>query len=293
MIDTKERYLQSEECKDVYYSNNCFKKVKPYEEKIGKDIIDFSKEEVLEFYKELESPLGTIRRINNTFIHFMKYCVLAGYCAINIFQDITTKDMQVCAKIPEKKYLDYGQVVHMASDLLNPEDSFIIMAIYEGLLDEEVSILKAKVNDINIDKSMVEGVFKTYNGKLINVDITLLKYAVESYNAPAYYSGERIYNSPSNDYIVKHIYNEASRNDVRTLYNRFNKIKSKLNCSDLSLPKLSYSGFIHKSVREAKKLGVDIYDFYKTPECEALKERYNISTNVPSKINETYKRYLA
>lgn len=292
MTNTKDLYLRSEECKDANYSNNCFKKIELYEEKIGKDLLDFSKDEVLEFYRDLESPLGTIRRINNNLKHYMTYCVQHGYCNENVLQSIATKDMQACTKTPEQKYFNYGQVVQMASELMNPEDSFIFMAIYEGLLDEELTPLNAKISDIDIPK----GKFKIHSGELLDVDLVLLKYAVESYNAAEYHSSnERIFYSESfqSDYIVKYIFKEDSRNDIATIYNRFYKIKNKLNCSNLSLTKLAYSGFIQKSLKTASLLKVDIYEFYKTIECEQLKKRYNIVTCVPAKINETYKRYLA
>lgn len=291
-MDTKELFAQSDACKDQKYINNVMEKIRLQENKISKDILAFSSDEILDYYKSLGYSFGTLSRINNNMKQYVDWCISQNvFIGDNLFEKITKNELEDCSKKDINKYFTHEQIVELSAKLINPEDSFIFYGVYMGLFDNQVSILNTKISDIDIKNSKI----KNIDGKEIDVDLVLIKYAIASFNAKEHFLSN-LRSEPivkTGDYIVQHLDKEESRKDPETVYKRILRCRKFLGKPDLTIPKLVASGFINESIRISKLMGVDLYKFYKTEECDLLKERYQIITNTKPKINAMYKRYLS
>lgn len=288
--DLKKMYLESGSCKDIPYTQNCFRKFTAYEEAYGIELCGFSKEQILEIYLNINSKsAGTLRRINTYIKQYTQWCIDSGlFKGDNIYSKITMSDYDKCI-LSKDTYYKPENIDEFIKKLNNIEDAFILLALYEGLIDDDYhTILNLKVTDIDIKNCQIicDG------DKGVTVSKKLILLAVMASQAEVYYvdnnleKGEGLKDS---DYLIKRVYCDR---DANLIYRRMVWIRNYIGDRTLSIPKIIRSGFINNSIEISKKKGIKLLEFYKTPECQELKNRYHIDGYQKAKLNELFKRYL-
>lgn len=147
------------------------------EDKIQKDVIDWSYDDALVFYKSLGT--SSIHRLNNYNLITKKYVEWMLGKEKEDFKIIDLDTLFTCLNIRdlENKIISRKEIEYACSIFPNPANSFLLLAIFEGILGRKMEdLIHIKLSDINIDTKTA----KLHSGRTINISKKLIKYAIES-----------------------------------------------------------------------------------------------------------------
>ena len=187
---TKKRFLNAVDLSQFPKSfwNNVFKKSEILEEQYNKDLYNFSKEQILIWYKLLDSKsLEYLSVINYNIIKYVQWALQESLIVdgMNHFAEITDDEIFECvnkyglnSSIITKEELD-NILFHIPSS----RDKFVLLALFEGIkginLDDVVNM---KLDDINRSDNTVN----LESGKKKKISNQLIQYAIESADEKCY-----------------------------------------------------------------------------------------------------------
>lgn len=112
-----------------------FRKIKPYEEKLGKDCSQFTEDEILTMYKEFEARSYHV--LLNYNVILKAYCAwMKHYHGLEndiAYENITTDMIRPLIPADAKRVLSREEVTEMEDQLYNFTDQAIVEALFEGL----------------------------------------------------------------------------------------------------------------------------------------------------------------
>ena len=188
----KTNYIKETEFRNNSASTNIdllFRRIAPYEEKIGHDLYDFSIMEIIDYYKSLcTSSLESLMIMNNQYKLYTAYAMKNGLVRDNQnhYDEIDNSVLNSCvnlgllnAKIISKENL----LLYLESnDVENVSDKFLALAIFEGICGKGCSeLIDLTFNDF--DGNIVN--LKT--GRQLEVSDKLVEWARESSEIFEYY----------------------------------------------------------------------------------------------------------
>lgn len=187
---TKKRFLNAVDLSQFPKSfwNNVFKKSEILEEQYNKDLYNFSKEQILIWYKLLDSKsLEYLSVINYNIIKYAQWALQESLIVdgMNHFVEITDDEIFECvnkyglnSSIITKEELD-----NILFQIPSSRDKFVLLALFEGIkginLDD---IVNMKLNDINRSDNTVN----LESGKKKKISNQLIQYAIESADEKCY-----------------------------------------------------------------------------------------------------------
>lgn len=187
---TKKRFLNAVDLSQFPKSfwNNVFKKSEILEEQYNKDLYNFSKEQILIWYKLLDSKsLEYLSVINYNIIKYAQWALQESLIVdgMNHFVEITDDEISECVNkyglnnsIITKEELD-----NILFKIPSSRDKFILLALFEGIkginLDD---IVNMKLDDINRSDNTVN----LESGKKKKISNQLIQYAIESADEKCY-----------------------------------------------------------------------------------------------------------
>lgn len=156
-----------------------FNKIASYEEKLGKDLYDFSVSEILTYYKSLFSnSLTTLNAVNSYYSRYAAWCLSNGLINDdqNHFAEITTGMLETCLNNSrmQDSILSREEILDLIDELQNPSDQFMILASFEGLTLEDMYYLRKE--DIKSDS------FVLHSGREFKVSSKLIALAEDAIN---------------------------------------------------------------------------------------------------------------
>ncbi len=189
--ELKQRYISEKEnttSTPEGYLLRQFNKTEEFEKRYGKDVCCFTTYEIMDMYKTLNIvSLDSLIVLNN---HLSLYTQWSLYQ--NLVQDsqnhyamISKEELTKCVNttILQKTIVTRKTVEQWASQLVNPSDSFVLLALFEGIKGQEYcEIANLKITDF--DGNMV----KLCTGRQLNVSDKLVEYAIASSKAEFYYA---------------------------------------------------------------------------------------------------------
>lgn len=203
-----------------YYFNT----VAPTEEKLGKDVYDFSAQDLINFYKYLcRSSYNVLRVFHYTFKSYTNWALSKQMVSDNMNHslEITSEILSSCV---HKGRFDDQVITREAllsdlSGLPNPSDCFLILSLFEGVCSNRMTELHNLTMDDIDKKQKLITIKKT--GRQVSVSDELIDYANKAahefmkYEQKCTSYGEYYYDLDD----PKPKYDEADMNIIKAQYN--------------------------------------------------------------------------
>ena len=252
----------------VNYLSLQFKKVSKTEERLNKDICNFSFYEIIEYYKSLNTTSeGYLRVLNSQFSIYTNWClaqnlVLDGQ---NHFMELRREDYDGCTNkaLKNLSLLSKEIIYDMVDQLPNPRDKFCLLCLFEGIKGKSFSdITLLKPEDFNGNMVTLP------SGKIIEVSDELVEIKDLTIATNVYYAmtGCKKREIPLMDlgYIIKEYPNVETNSELRRarrMYNQFCRIFSFLGVEYLKMNDVYISGLVHKIKVSAQKRNMTVNEF--------------------------------
>lgn len=180
----KQAFLETVAIKEFY--EWLFNKLFEYESKLGKDLYDFYKEELLDFYKEANSAFSTLRTYNSMIKTYIDWAIKEQFPIINVnaASQIDINELRKIAK-PDPSIIHVDTIYEiigktpssrMGFQLKNAQDKLLIYLIFLGLNGNYAKELtELKKEHIDWDNKLI----KTSEFDPYRKDVVIDEYALE------------------------------------------------------------------------------------------------------------------
>lgn len=272
----KEKFLSS-----LNYTKGTLKRyelvinhIKDYEERFNKDLADFSDEQIMEVFCEIEHPNHIY--IFRTVLHnYFDFCAIKGYIEIKKnplesskfeLESIFEKNKGIESAYIKENYLSFEQVRNDMNTLKKVSDrsasiyfQFLYLALYEGLTIKD--IVNAKEEDLNIEHRYIKVIrAKTEYNLTISDELAILFKSVK--NISSFYGIKRMIELNCELPLIKISIRGKCSETVACNFLRKVLIRyiSKILEKNVNQLKLGASGTIHYLMSESKKDKRDFFD---------------------------------
>lgn len=277
-----------------------FEKVSSMEEKLEKDVSNFTFYEIIEYYKLLNTySMIALRVLNSQFSLYTQWCLQHNLVndGQNHFLELRMEDYDSCLNkgLLDLCIISRKEVLKWVDELQNPRDQFILLGLFEGIKGKDFcELANLKPGDVN------GNILKLCTGRTINIS-DKLKYIIEEcMSENIYYSttGKEKKVMPLIDrgYIIKDYPN--TKEDVsefqrgRQIYNAIQRIMQYIGVYPVvSANQIYESGKLDMVKTQAAKHGINCIDYIYSEHIIEVKEKYNCTILAKSYIMK-YKNYL-
>lgn len=250
--EIKEKYLADVSARNVNITQwfTCkFSQLEKFERKNGVDAAEFQIEEIIEYYKYLNTTsLNSLMVLNSQMGLYSEWCIKNNFTKDrqNHYFEINTDILQTCINslMAKAKIIDRDDLIDLIDKLPNYSDSFLILAIFEGLGGKD----NTNLCDLKIESFTGKSV-KLRDGRELEVSDKLISLAKLSVNEYNFYDkdgnlAKSLKYSESDDEIVKLMNNSKEDNlmNPRRFYVRLAKISQMLGNPAINRFPLNESG---------------------------------------------------
>ena len=300
--EIKERYIAEKITTVIipeYFLRHIFSLSEPFEEKLEKDVSNFTTYEILDMYKTLNfNSYFYLRNVNSQFSTYSGWCVsenLVIDCQnhfLEINKDLITKCINQA--INSYQVVSRDTVINWCDSLPNPSDSFLLLALFEGIYGKDYEEIYTGTAD-----SINGNIFHTNTGRDVVMSDRLLYYANRSLDTDVYYSltgklKKQVDFTPS-DKIIKdypNIQNASPKHQGRRIYRKTIRIFSYLGVDKyMNTYAIINSGILYYVNKKAKELGITGREFLYSDYMEEIRNQYSIRI-VRSDFEVKYADYL-
>ena len=233
--DFKQQYLNDNESRNIYLKSNVdllFRRIAPTEALLGKDLYDFSVEEILGYYKYLLTPsLESLMIMNNQYKLYVAYAIRKGMVKDNQnhYDEIDMPTLNTCvymglanAKIISRK--DLIDILE-SSDVENVSDKVIALALFEGVCGKELRELTL-LEPQDIDKKT--NIATLNGGRKLKLSDKLVGWCFESADEYVYYNSMNKMGNKSYQKSDSRVIKRLSNSTVDTIHQRHKTINRRL-----------------------------------------------------------------
>ena len=260
----KTRYIQEKESttnmpKD--YLVRMFNKAEIFENKLGKDMSNFTVYEIEDFYKTLNlRSLESLTVLHSHLSLYTQWCLQQNlvFDCQNHFVEINGGSLidYINTMALKKSIITRKTLYELIDGLINPSDAFIMLALFEGIDGEMYcELTNLKMSDFNGNK------VKLCTGRELTVSSKLVELAKESNEEKKYYSlvKNKGFTFLIEDLIIKNYPNcrqDSQYNKSRRIYHRVRRNFEDIGIDKYMKPKsLLDSGKIDYINTRSKELG--------------------------------------
>lgn len=282
----KKRYIQEKESTTntpVGYLTRQFNKSKSFEQRLNKDISNFTVYEIEDFYKTLNmTSAESLTVLNSHLSLYTQWCLqqnLVSDCQ-NHFAEIVSSSLidYINTFALKKSVITRETLYEWIDDFVNPSDAFIMLALFEGIEGENYcELFNLKMSDFDGNK------VKLCTGRELTVSSKLVSLAEKSNEEMVYYSvasnGSRKFPFLDEDLIIKNYPNcrsdEAYQKGKR-IYGRVKRNFEVIGIDKYMKPRSLFdSGKIDYINSRCKELEITAREFIYTPEyAEEVRYRF-------------------
>lgn len=285
--ERKQRYIEEKTQQTIlnpYFLPNMFNKISVVEEEKGKDIADFSTYDILECYKRLNTTsLEFLRNLNSQLSTYTQWCMQQNLVMDNQNHYFEIKDQMLKDSLNKFlfniKFVTRETIVDWANQLLNAQDSFILLALFEyGRGQQWKDILQVKLEDVSKDS------IKLPTGRTVRISPELRQYAIKAAEETIYNkyktNGEfHEVNLLPSEYIVKDKYNAMytdNKHRARVMIYNTERIYNYLGISDyMTNGGIIESGKLHMVRERAAHYGITPKEYIYSDYKKEIEEQYN------------------
>ena len=286
----KQQYLIDNESRNIYLKSNVdllFRRIAPFEAQLGKDLYDFSVEEILGYYKYLLTPsLESLMVMNNQYKLYVAYAIRKGMVRDNQnhYDEIDMPTLNTCVYvglatskiISRKDLLDILE----SSDVENVSDKVIALALFEGVCGKELRELTL-LEPTDIDRKT--NIATLESGRKLELSDKLVNWCFESADEYVYYNSLNKMGNKSYQKTDSRVLKRLSNSTVDTIHQRHKTINRRLDhlidvtgCNAFAVSALKESGRL-EMIRELCKSGMTLEQALKDKD---MTYRYGIITSV-------------
>lgn len=258
-----------------------FRKVEPYEVQHKKDCSEFTKEEVLEMYKEFGA------RSHNVLLNYN--VILKAYCAWKrhyhgisadvAYEEITTEIARDLVPDDAKVALTREEVVEIEDQLYNWTDKAIIEALFEGLSGNSMRDL------VGIELNMIDQKEKQLvlpDGRVFDLTDRLCDFLVKACNEEEYVcygdtlrvkkliGSRKIYKERDNAHAA-----DSDDKFFRWVYRKIMNYRKFVGIDGLTMKNLQTAGMTHYLKIGMEDSGLGLKEFLLTESGQKLMDKYN------------------
>ena len=265
--DFKVQYLLDNQSRNIFLKSNVdllFRRIAPIETQLGKDLYDFSVEEILGYYKYLLTPsLESLMVMNNQYKLYVAYAIRKGVVKDNQnhYDEIDMPTLNTCVYVglANAKIINRQTLIDIleSSDVENISDRVIALALFEGVCGKELSELTMlEPTDIN-EKTKIA---KLYGGRELELSEKLVNWCMESAQEYVYYNSMNKMGNKSYIQTDSRVIKRLSNSTVDTINQRNKTINRRLDhliditgCNAFGVGALKESGRLEmiKNLRES------------------------------------------
>lgn len=262
-----------------------FRKIEPYEEKLGKDVCEFTRDEALEMYKELKSR-SVYTLMNNNVILKAYYAWKKHYYGVKIesaYENISIDDLRPCVDTNASKLLSRDEITEIEDQLLNVTDAAIIECLFQG-------IAGPSMRDItSLDESMLDKENKCIvfsDGRMLDITEDLCDLLSDAFKEEVYICyGEamrekrlqgkgKLFKERDNSHAA-----DSDDRRFRAVYRKIQVIRDYVGIKELTMKGIAASGFLHSLRINLDATGLTLKEFLQTENGERLMDRYGYESD--------------
>lgn len=295
--EIKNRYIgHLYDTADIRYTilGNTLNSAEMYENLYGKDLCDFNATEIENMYKTMNhKSLTRLRNINSAFLQYTLWCQIQGLVkdGINHYEEFYGDRMY---NYINRDFIDNGlitreEMLDIADEMLNPMDSFALIAIFEGF----GGVSKEDFSYATLD-NIKDGKMKLRN-RTIEVSDEFVDYAHKSANQIVYRSRKtERYDQQLNDdgyLIYKLPLRKETKFNPRTVERRLVKELESIDFGSLGLQDIVKSGRVHYIKTKSQELNITPKEFCNIY-AENLAEQFCVSADYIPVVYQDLRPFL-
>lgn len=276
-----------------------------YEKILDKDLYEFTREEILNFYIMLRSSsvyyLSSVHMVVKSYIN---WCIDEYYSnrKRNPARLLKEEDLKKCISplARKKAILTEEEILVMSNSLsLNPSDQYILLAPFYGINGKELcelsSVKREDIDEDNCEVNLCTNRTITVPEKLIKIMLksldtyTLYVKSVKSDMREIRLIGDGVYKLAENS--KEREYCTLVKSKKKAITYRFTKIKNMCDMPELTLTSVKTSGFIHFCREDMKKYNMDFKTFMLNECSKEVCEKFDISRD-PYRVIQRYKKFF-
>lgn len=289
--ELKMAYITEKESTTIipkHYLKNEFNKISKVEYELEKDARNFTKREIIEYYKTRNFiNVDSVGVLNSILSQYVQWCLQRNLVTDNQnhYLEIDRDIMKSCLNmaIYHRRIISRERIEEICSQLINPRDKVIFMCLFEGIKGKDFCEI------VNLKPSDIKG-NKTYlcTNRIVEITDVLKGYIDQCIDEKMYYSvtGTQAKVMPliNRGYIIKDYPNTKDEtNDFykgRALYNSIlRSLKSLGLFRYLSSTSIYISGQIDMINKMAQEENLSAKEVIYSDRLKKVEEKYNCNIN--------------
>ena len=258
-----------------------FRKVEPYEEKLGKDCSRFTKEEIVNMFAEFKAKSVYVLLNYNTMLK--AYCAwIKHYHGLQneiAYEELNIEILRPCIAESANKLLTREEVTEIEDNLLNWTDRAIVEALWEGLSGNSMRDL------VGIEASMIDHATKQLilpDGRVFDLTNRLYEFLTKAFIETQYIcygknirvkdlnGHNKLYKERDNAHAL-----DSDDKFFRWVYRKIMNFRDYLGIKGLTMKNISTSGMAHYLNLGMAETGLELKEFLKTEDGQKLMDKYN------------------
>ena len=254
----KERYLSLDAIDaNEYHVPILFKKTEPYEERLGKDLCNFTSAEIENFYKtEDYTSLNSMTVDNSAFVKYTNWC-MSEFLVVdsqNHFLEFPKARLATYLNLNkiDKSILSKEQLDQWVKELQNPSDAFVVAAIFYGITGPNFSELWSLTDeDIDLKASKIRIKGKGWLEYPKSLCFLAIRSAEEKEYTQTTVRGERVVKLVDSNAVIKEMPNVKEDVDDfrkgRRIYHKLLRVLKYYDVADIMTARtISESGILYQ-----------------------------------------------
>lgn len=257
-----------------------FKKTEPFEEQLGKDCSQFTKDEVIDMYTDFQAK--------SVYVLMNYNVILKAYCAYKkyyhgleteiTYDGITIDDLRPIIPNNANKILSRQDIIDIEDQLYNWTDKAIVECLWEGLSGNSMRDL------VGLEVSMIDHKAKQLHlpdGRVFDLTDRLYELLLKAFEETEYVCyGEtlrvkkmigvgKLYKERDNAWAA-----DSDDRNFRWVYRKVQNFRKHVGISGLTMKNISISGMAHHLRENMEQTGLDLKAFLSTEMGEKLMDQY-------------------
>lgn len=276
--------------------NGVLNKVQEMENKIRKEVTDFSENEILDMYRKFNlTSVNTLQNYNNYLKAYCDFIIYKTNSGTNHFTGINKDILKTCIdeEMRKNKYITYTQLQDIESELLNYTDAAILECLWNGIAGKELTDL-THLERGQVNEKKMEITFE--DGKVIKIYPRLYELLDRTFNETdmvCYGEGTRVKRVEGIGRLYKvrdNAYKDSDSVRFRWVYRKIMIIRDYVGLPNMSMKTLQGSGMLHYIKQGMERTGLGLREFLNTKSGEKIMLQYGFINE--NRINTVYDKLI-